>query len=246
MKQTKSIIWGLAIIALGVIFGGNALGIFNIDIFFKGWWTLFIIVPSAISFITEKEKISSLAMVGVGVILLLAAQDVFGWDVAWKVILAVIFIAMGLALLAKNLFRGKYDEEVAKKIEEARNDGKSDSQVAVFSGSDRAYNKEEFIGSDIMAVFGGASLDIREAVIKKDVCIKVFCLFGGVEIQVPENVQVKSKSGFMFGGISDDRESKSDKSKYTIYIEAAGGFGGVSIDDKKDKDKKAKKDSQKK
>ena len=26
MKQVRSIVWGVAIIALGVIFGGNALG----------------------------------------------------------------------------------------------------------------------------------------------------------------------------------------------------------------------------
>ena len=37
MKTARAIIWGLAIVALGIIFGGNALGLFNIDIFFKGW-----------------------------------------------------------------------------------------------------------------------------------------------------------------------------------------------------------------
>ena len=78
MKQFKAIIWGLAIIALGVIFGGNALGLFSFDIFFEGWWTLFIIVPSAISLITDKEKISSLVFLAAGIILLLAAQGVLG------------------------------------------------------------------------------------------------------------------------------------------------------------------------
>lgn len=235
MKKSSSIIWGLAIIALGVIFGGNALGIFNINIFFTGWWALFIIVPSVISLFTEKEKINSLAFIAIGVILMLAARDVFSWDVAWKVILATFLIAMGLSLLLKNIFRGKYDAEVRAKVEKLKRDGKNDSQVAIFSGSDRVYNKEEFIGDDIVAVFGGASLDIRKAEIKKDTCIKVFCLFGGVDIKVPKDVQIKSKSGFIFGGISDDRKSKSEKSKYTIYLEAAGGFGGVGINDKNDK-----------
>ena len=46
------------------------------------------------------------------------------------------------------------------------------------------------------------------------------------------------KSGFVFGGISDDRKSKAEKSKNTIYIEAAGGFGGVTIRDSKDKKEK--------
>ena len=57
MKQAKPIIWGIAIIALGVIFGGNAIGLFNFNVFFDGWWTLFIIVPSVISLIFEKEKL---------------------------------------------------------------------------------------------------------------------------------------------------------------------------------------------
>ena len=86
MNKVKPVIWGLAIIALGIILGGNAIGLFNIDIFFKGWWTLFIIVPSTISLITEKEKVSNLLFLCCGIILLLAAQDVFDYSVAWKVI----------------------------------------------------------------------------------------------------------------------------------------------------------------
>ena len=46
MKNVKPIVWGIAIIALGVIFGGNALGLFELNVFFDGWWTLFIIIPS--------------------------------------------------------------------------------------------------------------------------------------------------------------------------------------------------------
>ena len=82
MKQVRPIIWGIAIIALGVIFGGNALGWFDINIFFDGWWTLFIIVPSVISLITDKERWSSLGFLVAGVILLLAAQNVFSYEVA--------------------------------------------------------------------------------------------------------------------------------------------------------------------
>ena len=62
--------------------------------------------------------------------------------------------------------------------------------------------------------------------------IKAFCLFGGISVKVPEDVQIKIKSGFIFGGISDDRKGSGDKGKYTIYVDAAGGFGGVTIEDK--------------
>ena len=112
MKQIKPIIWGVAIIALGLIFGLNALGLFNIDIFFDGWWTLFIIVPSVISLFTEKDKLASLGFLAAGIILLLAAQDVFSYDVAWKVILAVLLVIAGLGLIIKSTFRNQNDKEV--------------------------------------------------------------------------------------------------------------------------------------
>lgn len=235
MKKVGPVIWGLAIIALGVIFGGNALGWFNINLFFEGWWTLFIIVPSAISLITEKNKLSSLAFIAVGVILLLAAQNVFSYEVAWKAILAVFLIMIGLVIIVKSLFRNKVEKEVEKKIKEM-GDGKTmDSQMAVFSGSDRTYNDEVFSGSNLLAVFGGVDLDLRKAKFNKDTVIKAFCMFGGITIKVPEDVQVKIKSGFIFGGISDDRKGDTSKGKYTIYLDAAGGFGGVSVEDKEKK-----------
>lgn len=232
MKQLRAIIWGIAIVALGVIFGGNALGIFNINVFFEGWWTLFIIIPSAVSLITEKEKVSSLIFLAAGVILLLAAQNVFSFEVAWKVILAIALVAVGLGIIFKGIFRGKNDKEVEKKVKDLEDGKTMDSQMAVFSGTDRVYKDEVFSGANLLAVFGGVDLDLRDAKFTKDTVIKAFCLFGGVDIRVPENVQIKVKSGFIFGGVSDDRKSTSVKGKYTIYIDAAGGFGGVSVDDR--------------
>lgn len=232
MKKARAIIWGIAIIALGVIFGGNAIGLFNIDIFFDGWWTLFIIVPSVVSLFTDKEKISSLVFLAVGVILLLAAQHVFSFEVAWKVILAAVFVGVGLGIIVKSIFPSKNDKEVEKKVNSVKNDGNMDSQMAVFSGNDRTYNNEEFSGANLMAVFGGVELDLRKAKFTKDTVIKAFCLFGGIDIMVPEDVQVKIKSGFIFGGASDERTGDTSKGKHTIYLDAAGGFGGISITDK--------------
>ncbi|MBR2641357.1 hypothetical protein IKD49_02815 [Candidatus Saccharibacteria bacterium] len=236
MKQIKPIIWGIAIIALGLIFGGNALGLFNLDIFFDGWWTLFIIIPSVVSLITDQDKIMSLGFIAVGVILLLAAQNVFSYDVAWKVILAVFLVVVGLSIIVRSLFHNKNDQEVAKKIEEAKKDGKSmDSQMAVFSGTDRVYKDEVFSGANLSAIFGGINLDLKDAKFTSDTVIKAFTLFGGIDIRVPDDIIVKLKSGFVFGGFSDDRKNPSEKGKHTIYIDAAGAFGGVTITDKTNK-----------
>lgn len=236
MKKTRGIIWGIAILALGVIFGGNALGIWNVDIFFKGWWTLFIIVPSAIGLITEKEKLSNLMVLGVGVCLLLASLEVFSWETAGKSILALFLILLGLGIVLKTIFHGKFKKAIEKELDKAEKNGDEPrAHLAVFSGENVSYNKEELKNVKLCAVFGGIELDLRNAIIKDTAVIKAFSLFGGIDIILPEDITLKTSSGFVFGGISDERKDSDKKSSAkaketpTIYLDAAGGFGGVEL-----------------
>ena len=46
MKKIENTVIGLILIIIGVIIGLNAFHITNIDLFFDGWWTLFIIAVS--------------------------------------------------------------------------------------------------------------------------------------------------------------------------------------------------------
>ena len=45
MRKFGNVLWGLVFIAIGIIIGLNSMGVTRINIFFSGWWTLFIIVP---------------------------------------------------------------------------------------------------------------------------------------------------------------------------------------------------------
>lgn len=48
MNNFSKILWGIVLIVLGIGIGLNALDIISINFFFKGWWTLFIIIPCLI------------------------------------------------------------------------------------------------------------------------------------------------------------------------------------------------------
>ena len=100
-------------------------------------------------------------------------------------------------------------------------------RTAVFSGQKLNFNKEEFKGKNLSAVFGGIDLDLRGAKITSDVVINASAIFGGIDIIVPENVKVKIKSNAIFGGVSD--KTKKSEGKHTIYINATSIFGGVEI-----------------
>ena len=68
MERGKSLIWGLVLVIVGIILGGNALDLFHVDVFFDGWWTLFIIVPSLFGIASEKDKTASCITLVVGVL----------------------------------------------------------------------------------------------------------------------------------------------------------------------------------
>ena len=97
MKKFNSILWGLVLIALGVILGVNALGIAEIDIFFPGWWTLFIIIPCAISLFTDDDKWGDLIGLVVGVCLLLGCQGVVAFNMLWKLFVPAVLVDIGRA-----------------------------------------------------------------------------------------------------------------------------------------------------
>ena len=226
MKKVSSIMWGLALIAVGVILGGNALGWFNVDLFFDGWWTLFIIVPCTIGLVTEKEKVGNLIGLMVGVFLLLACQEVITFDLLWKMLLPIIIILIGLTIICKNLFSYKFDEKV-KELNEKFN--KDDEIGAVFGGQNINMAGKEFKGRNINAVFGGLKLDLRDAKIKEDVVINASAIFGGIEIWVPDNVVVETKSNSIFGGVSNKSKASLKDGAPTVYVNGMALFGGIEV-----------------
>ena len=87
MKKVSRVIWGLVLVAVGVVLALNAFGVTNIEILFDGWWTLFLIFPCAVSLFTEKDKLNSLLGILFGVFLLLCARDVLDFSMLWKLLL---------------------------------------------------------------------------------------------------------------------------------------------------------------
>ena len=53
MKKISTVLVGIIFVVAGVIIGLNSFGITDINIFFDGWWTLFIIIPAINGFITD-------------------------------------------------------------------------------------------------------------------------------------------------------------------------------------------------
>lgn len=219
----KKIVWGLIFIALGILFAGNAFDLWNFELFFDGWWTLFIIVPCAMGLFEKGFRTSSFIGLVIGVLLLLAAQDVLVWSMVGKLIIPIILIFIGLKIIFGKKFNcgiGKFD---------GVNKNGLPNYTAIFGSNEVNFPYQTFIGANITSIFGGVELNLKDAIINDDVVINVFTIFGATDIIVPPNVKVKISSIPIFGGVSNKSNSIALENAPTVYINATCIFAGAEI-----------------
>ena len=226
MKKVSKILWGIALIVIGGIFALNALGVTDIEIFFDGWWTLFIIIPCLIGIFSERDKVGNIIGLAIGVFLLLCCQNVIGFDMLWKLVIPAIIVIIGLKLI----FGAVFGDKATKIIASTKQNGENVKiGCATFSGQDINFDGEIFSGAELTAVFGGVQCDLRNAVIEKDCAITATSIFGGIDILVPDYVNIKISSNSIFGGVSDNNHRPAVPGAVTVYINATCMFGGVEI-----------------
>ena len=224
MKRINKIIWGCVLLAVSAILILNTFGITVIDIFFDGWWTLFIIVPSFIGLFNSNEKTGSIIGLLIGIFLLLACQNVLDFEIIWKLAVPVIIAVIGIKMIFGGI--GK-DKDIIKCTDENKENMKN--AFAAFSGQDLNFDNEVFRGAEITAVFGGVKLDLRNAVFEGNTVVNACCIFGGADILLPDNVNVKINSNSLFGGIDNKKHKNSKDNIYTVYLNGTCIFGGVDV-----------------
>jgi len=256
-KNMSNIMWGIAFILIGLGIGGDILGIWNFDLFFDGWWTLFIIIPSIVSIVQKGPGFGNIVWLGIGVLILLGSQNLVNLDLVGDMIVPILLILFGASFIFKSNHYKKYNAEhmnqeyYSKNINveyDSENDTYTDDNgfqekrtytetnkgsitnlTGIFSGRKASIINEVFNGGSLNAIFGGVTLDISNAIIDHDVYIDATAIFGGVDMFVPRDVKVVVSSTPIFGGVSNKVPQPIGNIRGTIYINAVCMFGGVDI-----------------
>lgn len=219
-EKWKKILLAITLIVLGIIVGLNSLEITSINIFFDGWWTLIIIIPSLIGVIDDKDT-GSLVMLLVGILLLLNARGIFVLNVLWKLIIPIILVFMGINVLRNDVF-----SKSAKKLENV-------NKKAVYNASFSTKNnvvKEDVEALSVEAIFGENTIDLRNIEIKEDIYIKALAMFGEVKIITPKDQSIKLNANKFFGSVQNNNNKNIvDENKKIININASAIFGEVDI-----------------
>lgn len=225
MKKIFGIVLGAMLIAGSVLAILNITNIVPIDISLDGWWSLFIIVPAVNGLISDKgnDKVWNVFFLLLGIYLLCAARGLIGYELGWELAVPTIIALLGIRLIIKTV-------KSNNKTTAEANTTNSDECMAVFSGKTVDYSGMDIELAKIGAIFGGANCNLSDAHFTDKSRVNVFCMFGGADIIVPENVEIKINAFCLFGGISDKRDA-SDFVPKTAQLTINGFcmFGGADI-----------------
>lgn len=210
------LIFGLAVIAVGVLFLLRNVGIVYFDDLWQYWPVILIVIGiSKLANTHSASNVTSgLILGGIGTVFLLRNLGYIYGDV-WQYLWPGILIAVGLSILVRHLEWRERDPALsppgpdnsfphASGFTSTRSGSNYLYAEVIFSGTRQKIESQDFEGGKLTAVFGGAEIDLRSAGTKREeLTIKAEAIFGGIELWVPAQWQTIVRGSGVFGTFED-------------------------------------------
>ena len=214
-SNNKRAVVGIILVLIGAVFLLDNLG-FDVYIpYYLFSWPAIFVVLGVINLISGSGR-SALVFFGLAAIFYLHHYRIVSIGEMWPLILIVI----GLSFI----FRKR---PAPKNISET--DDNYFDEIGIFGGTERKYVSESLKGGKITCIFGGSEIDLRGSHAQDGAVIEIFCMFGGVELMLPEDWKVNMDATAIFGGFSDSRKNVVSSSDTTVHIKGFTMFGGGEV-----------------
>jgi predicted membrane protein len=227
--RMKSLLFALLIVATGVLLLLKNSGMLSnevADMIFS--WQMLIIAIGFINLFGRGWFFGIILML-VGGFFLLSESSLISYqfkDAFWPAIL--IIGGIGLIFSAVGVFKCKSNNPFVIPAGSSDNDHIED--LLVFGGNERIIHSNSFKGGKITAVFGGSKVDLSKATLAEgNQEIEVVTIFGGAEIIVPSEWNIKLEVLNIFGGFVDKRRNDQVDLSKTLVIKGVAIFGGGEV-----------------
>lgn len=221
----SQVILGIIVIALGLLFLLDNLGIWDFHRAIQFWPMVLIVVGTVKMFDTKSGNgfLVGAILVFAGVMMTLNRLGIlyFNWRTVWPVLL----IVLGASVIYKAL-TGRRRIDSALKVEQG-----TDALIdvtAILGGFERRISTPAFRGGEVTAIMGGCSLDLRGSSIEAEAVINVFAVFGGITMKVPPDWTVILQGSPIMGGFEEKTVAPPDQSKRLI-VKGYAIMGGVEV-----------------
>lgn len=223
VRFTPQLLVGLIVIAVGVLFTLDNLGITDAEQYLR-YWPAGLIAIGLLKLAQSRDGMGG-AFGGFifalsGTWLLLEQTEVVRlsfWDL-WPSLLVMFG-----GYLVWQAYSGRQQRAAS---------GDSNSVVsglAVLGGVARGNNSRGFRGGNLTAVMGGCELDLRQAAIHGEAALDVFAMWGGIEIRVPEDWTVVGRVTPLLGGFDDKTRPPQGASAHRLVIRGFAIMGGIEV-----------------
>ncbi len=224
-KRISRTVLGLCIAAVGIGYLGNQFSWWHFDLFFEGWWTLFIIVPCLVAIIESGPHLGNLLGLAFGICLLLHQQGVLRHGFIRRIALPAALVILGLYLVFSSFSR-------RRSVQYKAGPGGADftqhpEYLAIFSSDYPKNAAKQFAGGSATAVFGNLEVDLRECALIGDCKFEATSVFGRVRIFAPVDCQVQMHSVPILG--SNRCSVIAQGQGPVLHIEATSVFGQVEV-----------------
>ncbi len=218
-----NLIVGLALVVIGGLFLLDNFDIiyFDMPLWIFRWQSILIII-GLILLVNSKNNTAGYVLITIGVI---------GW---YPEIWPVILIIIGFYILYR---RREHTPRTDNKIDSSQPSESSQddylNDVAIFGGGKKIITSENFRGGKITAIFGGSEIDIYGSKLAEGThVLDVFAMFGGTDILMHPEWNVKIDVVPIFGGFTDKRRKDADHvpdPERKLIIKGLVLFGGGNL-----------------
>lgn len=243
-RQRSRVAGGLLLIIIGGLFLYRELNPGILPDWLFSWKMLLVVIGLHIGISNGLRGFFWLWMIAGG--LALAIGDTYPQlhlrTIGWPVL--VILIGISFLLRPKQRFRHYKHKHYHRRYQEAyRNKWMDEGEapqthedyievVSVFGQIKKNSISKSFKGGDVVALFGGAKINLSQADIEDTAYLELTAVFGGVQLVVPPHWKIKSDATAVFGGIDDKRQSSQDFSggpEKTLVLQGTVFMGGIEI-----------------
>ena len=225
--KSKHLVLGIVLVVAGIFFILKNIGLltpFMSEIIFS-WQMLLIVI--GLTWLFNHKKTQGLIMMLIGSVYL--APEFFNlpvnfFEIFWPSML--IFGGIYIIFARSRHFAHRHSHNISSGSEDYIDD------ILVFSGTERLITSQNFRGGKIITAFGGSKIDLTNAALAEGSnYLEVICAFGGVELYVPSDWNIKIEVISALGGFSDKRymTNVSVNTEKTLVIKGVAAFGGGEI-----------------
>jgi hypothetical protein len=100
----------------------------------------------------------------------------------------------------------------------------------IMGGITRRLSSQDFKGGTVVAIMGGAKVDLRSASIAQgEAAIDVLAFWGGIEIRVPDDWIIVPQVFPFMGGFDDKTGSRPAGARKRLVVRGLAFMGGVEV-----------------